>query len=103
MYSAYNIHMKDVNWDNKKNSWFKENRGISFEIIKYHIENQESVDIVKHPNKERYPNQWMFIIEIHDYIYCVPFVENEEEVFLKTIFPSRALTKKYLKKKEVSP
>jgi len=94
--------MKDVNWSNEKNNWLKNERGIVFENVKYYIENEDYIDIIEHPNKERYPNQRMFVIDIDEYIYCVPFVENETEIFLKTIFPSRTLTKKYLKKKEVS-
>lgn len=94
--------MKDVNWSNEKNNWLKNERGISFENVKHYIENEEYLDIIEHPNKEKYPNQRIFVIDIDEYIYCVPFVENEVGIFLKTIFPSRILTKKYLKKKEVS-
>lgn len=94
--------MKDVNWNNEKNDWLIKERGISFEIVRYYIENEEYVDIIEHPHRERYPNQRIFVLDIEDYIYCVPFVESETEIFLKTIFPSRSLTKKYLNK-EVSP
>jgi hypothetical protein len=95
--------MKDVNWNNEKNNWLRNERGISFNAVKHYIENEEYIDIIEHPNKEQYPNQRIFVIEIEQYIYCVPFVETEEEIFLKTIFPGRALTKKYLKKKEEQP
>ena len=91
--------MKDVNWSNEKNHWLKNERGISFENAKHYIENEEYVDIIEHPNKESYPNQRIFVIDIDDYIYCVPFVESEAEIFLKTIFPSRALTKKISQEK----
>lgn len=93
--------MKEVNWNIEKNDWLKKERGVSFEIVKQYIENEDYVDIIEHPQKERYPNQRVFIIDIDGYIFCVPFVENKAEIFLKTIFPSRTLTKKYLKK-EVS-
>ncbi len=56
------------------------------------------LDIVAHPNQNKYPNQSMFILEIDGYCYLVPFVEDENEVFLKTIIPSRKATKKYLEK-----
>ena len=92
--------MKDVNWDNEKNDWLKKERGISFEIVYHYIENEDYVDIIEHPRKEKYQNQKIFIIDIDGYIYCVPFVESETEIFLKTIFPSRAFTKKYLVKEE---
>lgn len=89
--------MKEINWNNEKNDWLKQNRGISFEFVRHCIENGEYVDIIEHPNKETYPNQRIFVLEIDGYIYGVPFVENETEIFLKTVFPSRTLTKKYLK------
>jgi len=54
------------------------------------------LDVIKHPNKDKYPNQKIFIVEINDYAYMIPYVESEEEVFLKTIIPSRKATKKYL-------
>jgi hypothetical protein len=93
--------MKDVNWNNEKNDWLRKERGVSFEIVKYYIENEEYLDIIEHPNKEDYPNQRIFVIDIDGYIYGVPFVESETEIFLKTIFPGRTLNKRYLKKKEV--
>ncbi|MBA1446697.1 MAG: hypothetical protein FE835_17700 [Gammaproteobacteria bacterium] len=54
------------------------------------------MDVIKHPNPLRYPNQKMFIVNIENYAYLVPFVENETEIFLKTIIPSRKATRKYL-------
>ena len=47
-----------------------------------------------------YPNQKIFVLEIDNYVYLAPFVENEDEIFLKTIIPSRKFTKKYLKQKQ---
>jgi hypothetical protein len=54
------------------------------------------LDVVKHPNPAKYPKQRMFIVNIENYAYLVPFVENETEFFLKTIIPSRKATKKYI-------
>jgi hypothetical protein len=54
------------------------------------------LDIIQHPNLEKYPSQRIFILEIDHYVYLVPFVENEQEIFLKTIIPSRKMKKKYL-------
>lgn len=51
------------------------------------------LDIVEHPNKSKYPSQGIFIINIDDYVYLVPFVEDNEIVFLKTIIPSRKIQK----------
>jgi hypothetical protein len=54
------------------------------------------VGIMKHPNKEKYPDQHIYIVECKSYVYLVPYVEDEEKFFLKTIIPSRKMTKKYL-------
>lgn len=71
-------------------------RGISFERIVYLIENEGLLAVITHPNLDKYPNQRMFIVNVEAYAYLVPFVENEKEIFLKTIIPSRKATKKYL-------
>lgn len=62
-----------------------------------HIENGDVLDVIDHPNKDKYENQMMFIIRIGDYAYLVPFVESNEEIFLKTVIPSRKATKIYLR------
>ena len=90
------MSMKHFTWNLDKNKWLVAERNISFERILQHIENNKVLDIVEHPNSSKYPNQKMFIIDIENYAYLVPFVENENEVFLKTIIPSRKATKKYL-------
>jgi len=54
------------------------------------------LDNIKHPNQEKYPNQSMLVLAIEDYVYIVPYVETEQELFLKTIIPSRKMRKKYL-------
>jgi len=88
--------MKHISWNHKKNTELIEKRGISFERVIFHIERGDVLEIIKHPNSSRYPNQKVFIIEINKYAYLVPYVENEKEIFLKTIIPSRKATKKYL-------
>jgi len=88
--------MKCYAWDNKKNELLTSERGISFERIIFLIENNGLLDIVKHPNIDKYPHQKMFIVNADEYAYLVPFVESENEIFLKTIIPSRKATKKYL-------
>lgn len=88
--------MKIFNWNNEKNIWLKENRGISFEDILFYIDNGCLVDDTIHPNQDKYPNQRMLVVKIIEYIYLVPYTENETERFLKTIIPSRKATKKYL-------
>ena len=54
------------------------------------------LDILEHPNPDRYGGQRIFVVQRDDYVYLVPFVEDEHTVFLKTIIPSRKATKQYL-------
>jgi len=89
--------MITYNWNKEKNLLLKRERNLSFEQIILHIENGDLLDIVEHPNKEKFAHQKILIIKIEEYIISVPFVENGDERFLKTIIPSRKLTKKYLK------
>lgn len=74
----------------------KELREVSFEDVLIAIENGRVLDDIEHPNKKQYPNQRMLVIEIENYAYYVPYLEDEKKIFLKTIFPSRKATKKYL-------
>ncbi len=96
----YDLSMKYFSWNDEKNERLKRERGVAFEEVVFHIERDELLDIVEHPNREKYKGQSMFIVNIEDYAYLVPFIETEEEVFLKTIIPSRKATKKYLKRKD---
>lgn len=92
--------MKYFNWDKEKNLKLKETRGISFEEIVFYISNGAVIDVIENQNSEKYKDQLMFIIEIDSYAYIVPFVENNDEIFLKTIYPSRKATKDYLNREE---
>lgn len=86
--------MKYFNWNSEKNKKLIKERGVSFEICLVKIESKDILDILNNIN---YPNQKIFVLEIEGYVYLVPFIENEDEIFLKTIIPSRKFTKKYLK------
>jgi len=88
--------MKYFDWDNQKNEILQKERNVRFEDVLLTIDGDGILDIVEHPNKKLYPNQKIFIINIDGYAYLVPFVEDEEKVFLKTIIPSRKATKKYI-------
>jgi len=90
--------MKYFDWDEDKNQKLKEERNISFEEIIFAITNGYLVDVIVNPNNKKYFNQAMFAVEIEGYIYLLPFVEDDEKYFLKTIYPSRKATKKYLGK-----
>ncbi len=88
--------MKTFAWNSEKNKLLKAERGISFEEVVLNIQLGNEVDIFEHPNQERYPGQQISVVVIEGYAYLVPFVEKEEEIFLKTIIPSRRATKQYL-------
>jgi uncharacterized DUF497 family protein len=87
--------MTIITWEPDKNEWLKKERGVSFEDVLFHIETGDLLDIYDHPNQERYPGQKMYAVAIEEYVYLVPFVESKEEIFLKTIIPSRRATKLY--------
>ncbi len=91
------IRTKVIRYSLEKNEQLKEERNIGFEDVLLAIENGGLLDDVEHPNKEKYPNQNIFIIlvEIKEYVYLVPYVEDDESIFLKTIIPSRQMNKKY--------
>jgi hypothetical protein len=88
--------MKTYAWNLEKNDLLKEERGISFEEVVLSIQLGNEVDIFDHPNQARYPGQKISVVLIEDYAYLVPFMETEEEIFLKTIIPSRKVTKQYI-------
>lgn len=88
--------MKYFDWDVKKNEELKNEREVCFEDILVAIQNNQLLDILIHPNQKRYPKQKIMVINLNDYAFLVPFVEDEEKIFLKTIIPSRKATKKYL-------
>lgn len=88
--------MKYFDWNSQKNEKLKQERDISFEEIVIAIEEGNILDIVQNPNKDKYASQQMFVIQIHSYAYLIPFVEDDEKIFLKTIIPSRKATKKYI-------
>ncbi len=87
--------MKRLRWSAEKNHLLIQTRGVSFEEVALHIESDRILDVRKHPNAERYPHQKIFVIEFSDYVYLVPFVEDDDEIFLKTIIPSRKATKEF--------
>jgi uncharacterized DUF497 family protein len=88
--------VKHFVWDEAKNERLKIERGIGFEEIVFHIGRGDLLDILEHPNQERYRGQRIFVVRRSAYVFLVPFVEEAAVVFLKTIIPSRKATKQYL-------
>lgn len=81
----------------EKNHWLIEERGICFEEVIVALSDNRLLDTLLHPDQVKYPNQRIYIVNINEYVYIVPFVRKDEyTVFLKTIIPTRKLTKKYL-------
>jgi len=87
-------------WSDEKDASLRQERGIGFQEIVYHIERGDIVAITEHPNHERYPRQKILYVRVEDYVYMVPFVEAKDSLFLKTIIPSRKATKKYREEKQ---
>jgi len=91
--------MKLFEWDNDKNEWLRQERSLSFEDVLFCLSDECLLDTTPHPNKKEYSHQKMFVVNIDDYAYLVPFGETDEIIFLKTIIPSRKATRKYLRGK----
>jgi len=83
-------------WSDEKNEGLKRDRGVGFEEIVFYITHDGLLDTIEHPNQKRYPGQRIFIVNVENYACLVPFVESEDIIFLKTIIPSRKMTRKYL-------
>ena len=94
------MHMNIFRWDNEKNELLKSTRGVCFEQVVLLMEKGEVLDTIEHPNQERYPGQKIAVVIIDAYAYLVPYVEDNEEIFLKTIIPSRKATNKYVREKK---
>jgi uncharacterized DUF497 family protein len=87
----------EFDWNDEKNQLLKEERNVCFEDVVVSIQSNRLFDVVKNRSKN-HQDQYCLIVEISSYAYVVPFVINDEkQLFLKTIYPSRKMTKKYLK------
>ena len=91
--------MKEFHWNEAKNTELRRSRGVSFEEIVNAIATGGLRDVLKHRNVARYPRQSVFVVELRDYAYLVPFVEETDHYFLKTIIPSRKATRDHLRKR----
>ena len=91
--------MKPYDWDEEKSRLLKRTRGVSFEEVVFHADNGDLLARLDHPNP-KYAHQQILVVRIDNYVYAVPFVEDEERYFLKTIIPSRKLTRDYLQGKD---
>ncbi|OQC56725.1 MAG: hypothetical protein BWX54_01337 [Verrucomicrobia bacterium ADurb.Bin018] len=88
--------MKPFDWNDEKNEWLRQERGITFEDIVFHLAHDGLLDILERPNPRQYPGQRLFVVNVEGYACIVPFVKDDDKIFLKTIIPSRKMTKHYL-------
>jgi len=88
--------MKPFRWSHEKNDALKAERQVSFEEIVLAIEANGLLDNLRHPNLAKYPNQSVFVVALDGYVYLVPYVEEPNGFFLKTVIPSRKATRDYL-------
>ena len=88
--------MKTFRWSHEKNEQLKIERAISFEEMVLALEADGLLDILRHPNMAKYPQQRILVVCFRSYVYLVPFVEEADHYFLKTIIPSRKATRAYL-------
>ena len=87
--------MKNINWNTEKSLALIESRGICFEDVVFHIEKGDILDDYQHPNQQKYAGQRIMVVGINNYAYLIPYVEDNDEIFLKTIIPSRKATERY--------
>jgi uncharacterized DUF497 family protein len=87
--------MYEFTFDPEKNKKLIKERNISFEEVICLINENKLIDVLDHHNKQEYPNQKIYVIDVEGYIYLVPFEKIGDRIYLKTIFPSRKYTKQY--------
>jgi uncharacterized DUF497 family protein len=93
--------MKLFDWSVEKNEWLRKVRGITFEEIVYHVQAGNLLDVIEHDKPGRYSGQRILVVNVEGYVCLVPFVESEDAIFLKTVIPSRKMTKRYLRNEEI--
>ena len=88
--------MHGFDWSDEKNEWLRRNRGLCFEDVLVCIQNGGILDVIRHPDRERYPKQSIIVLNVEGYVWLVPYVKSRGVRFLKTIIPSRKATREYL-------
>lgn len=88
-----------IEFSEEKNLLLQETRGIGFEDVIMAVEKKHILDDLKHSSK-KYSHQRILVIKRRRYAFAVPYVMDTKRktVFLKTIYPSRVLTEKYISK-----
>ncbi len=89
--------MSEFDWDDEKNELLERTCGVCFEDVVVCIQNGDVLDVLRHPNRERYPGQCIIVLNINGYVWLIPYVKQKGVRFLKTAIPSRKATREYLK------
>ena len=88
--------MSEFDWSDEKNAMLERTRQVCFEDVVVCIQNGDVLNVIRHPNRKRYPNQNMIVLNVGGYVWLVPYVKAKGVRFLKTIIPSRKATREYL-------
>lgn len=89
--------MSEFDWSDEKNATLERTRGVCFEDVVVCIQNGDVLDVIQHPNRDRYPGQNIIVLNVDGYVWLIPYVKQKGVRFLKTIIPSRKATREYLK------
>jgi len=88
--------MGEFDWSNEKNDYLERTRGVCFEDVLVSIQNGNVLDVIRHPNRERYPGQSIILLNMDGYVWLAPYVKQRGVRFLKATIPSRKATREYL-------
>ena len=91
----YRSFVKTFRWNPENNAELKRDRRVSSEAVVLAMDSGGLLDVVGHPHRRRYPDPAVFVVVVAGYVHLVPFVEEPEYIFLKTIIPSRKATREY--------
>lgn len=93
----YSRHVSGFDWSDEKNAYLEQTRNVSFEDVVVNIDLGNVLDVIAHPNREKYPGQRIMVLEMYDYVWLVPYTKTGGTRFLKTIIPSRKATRENLR------
>jgi uncharacterized DUF497 family protein len=88
--------MSRFDWNDEKNEVLEKTRGVCFEDVVVFIQNGHVLDVIRHPDRDKYAGQNIIVLDVEGYVYLVPYIKTKGIRFLKTIIPSRKATREYL-------
>lgn len=96
---VYECVMFTFEYDPEKDQKLRQERNISFDEIIMLIHEGKLIDILDHPNQSQYAKQKIYVLDVDGYVWLIPYVQNDNRIFLKTAFPSRKHTKQYIRER----